>query len=51
MLAHPDARVAVLERDPAEAELGLVSVVADVTDDEAVELAADSLIPPPENQP
>jgi 2-keto-3-deoxy-L-fuconate dehydrogenase len=39
MLAARGARVAVLDRDPADASYGLVSVIADVTDDEAVRRA------------
>jgi len=39
MLAGRGARVAVLDRAPADAGHGLVSVIADVTDDEAVRRA------------
>ena len=41
MLAGRGARVAVLDRAPADASHGLVSVIADVTDDEAVRRAVD----------
>lgn len=41
MLAGRGARVAVLDRAPADAGPGLVSVIADVTDDEAVRRAVD----------
>jgi len=41
MLAGRGARVAVLDRAPADAGHGLVSVIADVTDDEAVCRAVD----------
>jgi len=41
MLAGRGARVAVLDRAPADAGHGLVSVIADVTDDEAVRRAVD----------
>lgn len=41
MLAGRGARVAVLDRAPADTGRGLVSVIADVTDDEAVRRAVD----------
>jgi 2-keto-3-deoxy-L-fuconate dehydrogenase len=41
LLACRGAQVAVLDRDPADASHGLVSVIADVTDDEAVRHAVD----------
>ena len=41
MLAGRGAHVAVLDRDPAGSGSGLVSVIADVTDDEAVRGAVD----------
>jgi len=41
MLAGRGARVAVLDQAPADAGHGLVSVIADVTDDEAVRRAVD----------
>jgi 2-keto-3-deoxy-L-fuconate dehydrogenase len=41
MLAGRRARVAVLDRAPADTGRGLVSVIADVTDDEAVRRAVD----------
>jgi NAD(P)-dependent dehydrogenase (short-subunit alcohol dehydrogenase family) len=44
MLAGRGARVAVLDRVPADAGLGLVSVVADVTDDEAVRRAVGAAV-------
>ena len=39
LLGRRGARVAVLDRDPADGRHGLVSVVADVTDDDAVRRA------------
>ena len=42
MLAGRGARVAVLDTDPADTGGGLISVIADVTDDEAVHRAAAS---------
>jgi NAD(P)-dependent dehydrogenase (short-subunit alcohol dehydrogenase family) len=43
MLAGRGAQVAVLDREPADTGRGLVSVIADVTDDEAVRRVVDEV--------
>src|ERR1700684_4485577 len=50
LLTSRGARVAVLDRDKADEKHGLISVVADVTDDDAVTAAAGTVEDNPDDE-